>query len=99
MRGFLRDDSSFLTLALISLSPGFSCVNALASNKLTPVAVIDLTPHPGGTAMMTFALMLNVKFLYSLSLTSAVMIRVGAEHSLDALNTSPPYVIISPKRI
>jgi len=49
--------------------------------------------------MMTFALMLNVKFLYSLSLTSAVMIRVGAEHSLDALNTSPPYVIISPKRI
>ena len=43
----------FLILALISLSPGFSCVNALASNKLTPLAVIELTPHPGGTAMMT----------------------------------------------
>jgi len=43
----------FLTLALISLSLCFSCVNALASNKLTPVAVIELIPHPGGTAMMT----------------------------------------------
>ena len=43
----------FLLLALISLSHGFSCVNALASNKLTPLAVIELTPHPGGTAMMT----------------------------------------------
>src|SRR5678815_1358274 len=43
----------FLTLALISLGLCFSCVNALASNKLTPVAVIELIPHPGGTAMMT----------------------------------------------
>jgi len=48
---------------------------------------------------MNNALMLNVKFHNSLSLTSAVMIRVGAEQSFGALNTSPPYVIISPKRI
>jgi hypothetical protein len=43
----------FLILVLISLSPGFSCLIAFASNKATPLAVIELTPHPGGTAMMT----------------------------------------------
>jgi len=43
----------FLILILICLSSGFTCVNTFAANKSTPLAVIELTPHPGGTAMMT----------------------------------------------
>lgn len=42
-----------LLSVLICLTVGLCGGDALASNKAAPEAIIELSPHPGGTAMMT----------------------------------------------
>ncbi|PYS71585.1 MAG: hypothetical protein DMF69_09870, partial [Acidobacteria bacterium] len=42
-----------LVLVLICLTFGLCTTKSFASNKSGPLAVIELIPHPGGTAMMT----------------------------------------------
>jgi hypothetical protein len=44
---------NLLVLVLICLSVGLCGRDTLASNKPLPLAVFELIPHPGGTAMMT----------------------------------------------